>query len=78
MSGYEVISKGTYPRSETDGFVSIVQYLFVRQDGRKFLLLKFSNDSAETATGIKLSIRQTGAKGTEGMDWLVLKTVPRG
>ena len=56
MSGYEVISKGTYPRSETDGFVSIVQYLFVRQDGRKFLLLKFSNDSAETATGIKHSI----------------------
>ncbi len=65
MSGYEVISKGTYPRSETDCFVSIVQYLFVKQDGRKFLLLKFSNDSAETATGIKLSIRQTGAKGAD-------------
>lgn len=65
MSGYEVISKGTYPRSETDDFISIVQYLFVRQDGRKFLLLKFSNDSSETATGIKLSIRQTGATGAD-------------
>ena len=63
MSGYEVISKGTYPRSETDGFVSIVQYLFVRQDGRKFLLLKFSNDSAETATGISCRSDRRAQKG---------------
>lgn len=65
MRGYDLISKGTYPRSEADDFVSIVQYLFIRRDGRKLLLLKVSNDRDETLTGVKLSVRQTDAKGAD-------------
>ncbi len=63
MREYKVLCKGTCPRSELDNFVCVAQYLLVGKNGKKFLLLKLSNDRDEAVTGVKLSIRQRNAAG---------------
>ena len=65
MEQTNVISKGSYSTFRFNDFVSVRQYLLIREKGEKFLLLKLSNDASETATGLKLVVHQLDVRG----DW---------
>ena len=57
------ISKGLYHYSQLDSFISVKDYLFVRSDNRKCLLLRFSNDSDFTADSMEYTIVQLDSAG---------------
>lgn len=59
----KVIRKGKFPLSESNGLLSLFQFLFVEEDGQKFLLLKLSNDGDEEVTGVTLEITQKDNDG---------------
>ena len=63
MQDCNVISKGSYTQFRFNEFISVRQYLLIREEGKKYLLLKLSNDAAETVTGLKLVIEQIDVRG---------------
>lgn len=65
MSGYDVSSKGKYNYPQPDNVVPVESFLFVREEGKKYLLLKFNNPRKSILTGIDLEITQLGAKGKQ-------------
>ena len=62
MSEYSVISKGTYTSPET-GTVRAVNYIFIREANKKFLLLKFINERSERLGGMNVEITQKNSSG---------------
>lgn len=64
MNDYKLIAKGETART-AENFVSIGQYLFVRERGGKFLYLKLFNGSGRTVTGLKISVSQRDASGKD-------------
>lgn len=64
MEDTKIISKGSYSTFRFNDFVSVKQYLLIREKGAKYLLLKFCNDAANTVTGLKLTIDQLDVRGT--------------
>ncbi len=58
MQECNVIAKGSFSQFRFNEFISVRQYLLIREEGRKYLLLKLSNDAKETVTGLKLMIEQ--------------------
>lgn len=71
----QVISKGSYDHSSPGAPVEVLQYIFVRQRGRKCLLLRFRNNSEFTINRIEYQIVQLGEKGKE-ISRTKLKTPP--
>ncbi|MDE7453893.1 MAG: leucine-rich repeat domain-containing protein [Clostridia bacterium] len=63
MENYEVISKGAYTRPQTGNFVEVSSYIFVRSEGRKYLLLKLKNCRSVAVEGIDLKITLLDAGG---------------
>lgn len=61
MRKYKVVSRGTGACS--DDFVSLKQYLFVEENGEKYLLLKFFNACSDTVTGMRFTVIQRDAEG---------------
>lgn len=62
---YSIINKGKFLSPTINNFVSPVQYLFVNENGRKFLLLKLSNDRQETVSGVTVAVSQKDARGDD-------------
>ncbi|MBE7079874.1 MAG: leucine-rich repeat domain-containing protein [Clostridiales bacterium] len=63
MENTKVISKGSYSTFRFNDFVSVKQYLLIREKNEKYLLLKFCNDAQDTVTGLKLTIDQLDVRG---------------
>ena len=63
MQDCNVISKGSYSEFKFNDFVSVRQYLLVREQGRKYLLLKLSNDGQNEVSTLKLTVRQLDVRG---------------
>lgn len=58
------ISKGLYQYSQIDRFISVKNYMFVRTDNRKCLMLRFSNDSDYLVDSMDFVIVQMDSNGT--------------
>lgn len=73
MQDCNVITKGSYSQFRFNDFVSVRQYLLIREKGEKFLLLKLSNDAKERLTGLKLVVEQLDVRGvrieTSHVEW---------
>lgn len=65
MSGYDVSSKGKYSYPQPENITPVESFLFVREEGKKFLLLKFINPRKSILTGLDLEITQLTAKGRQ-------------
>ena len=62
-SGQQYISKGFYNYSQLSGFVTVKNYIFIRQSGKKCLLLRFSNDLEYTVNSMAFTVIQMDAAG---------------
>ncbi|MDE5943504.1 MAG: hypothetical protein K2H30_04775, partial [Clostridia bacterium] len=63
MQNYSVISKGVYVRPQTENFVAVTSFLFIRQEGKKYLLLKLKNSRAEAVDEVNLKVTLLDKKG---------------
>ncbi len=63
MQDCSVLSKGSFSTFRFNDFVSVRQYLLVRENGRKYLLLKLTNEAKSDVTGIKLHVEQIDVGG---------------
>lgn len=59
----ENISKGLYHYTQVDRLVSVKDYLFLRKNGSKYLLLRFSNDMDFPVDTMDFSITQLDNTG---------------
>ncbi|MBQ8409090.1 MAG: hypothetical protein IJY39_09545 [Clostridia bacterium] len=57
------ISKGFYKYSQIDRFISVKNYMFVRANNRKCLMIRFSNDSDFTVNSMDFVIVQLDSAG---------------
>ena len=73
MQDCNVIAKGSYSNFRFNDFVSVRQYLLIREKGEKYLIMKLSNDAKETVTGLKLVVEQLDVRGlcieTSHVEW---------
>ena len=73
MQSCSVIAKGSYSDFRFNDFVSVRQYLLIREKGRKYLILKLLNQGAETVTALKLVVEQIDVRGksiaTSRVEW---------
>jgi len=58
MNREEIISKGFYTYPQIRGYLSVKQYIVLREGNKKYLALRMVNEHGETATGVTLSVRQ--------------------
>ncbi len=63
MQNYDVISKGAYARPQSENLVFVTGFLFIRQEGKKYLLLKLKNPRGEAVGEINLKVTLLNAKG---------------
>lgn len=57
------ISKGFYRYAQISDFISVKNYIYLRQNGKKCLLLRFSNDSDFSVDSMSFALIQLDAKG---------------
>lgn len=65
MSGYDVISKGKYTRPQPENIIPVQSYIFVREEGKRYLLLKLTNSRKGILTGLDLEITQLDKRGNQ-------------
>lgn len=63
MIARQSIAKGFYRYPQINGFISVKQYMFVHEDGKKYLLIRFSNDSDFCADRLKYRITRMDIEG---------------
>ena len=63
MRREDIISKGYYTYPQVNGLISVKQFIVLRQENEKRLLLRMSNDRGETVTGFSLRVLQYDAAG---------------
>lgn len=63
MISENLIAKGNYRHSQIGNFVSVKNYIFLREKGVKRLLLRFSNELGYTVNGMSYSVFQYDAEG---------------
>lgn len=51
-----IVAKGIYTHRQMSRLVSVKQYLIEEEDGARFLLLRFANESGETVTSFRAAI----------------------
>lgn len=61
----EIISKGTYRGSRTEGFLNTAQYMFVLREGKRYLAIRMSNDGSVPVDAIELCVIQLSGSGKE-------------
>jgi len=57
------ISKGIYQHSQIGNFISVKNYIFIRQNGKKHLMLRFSNDFGYVADSMTYFVVQMDNAG---------------
>ena len=65
MGNSEVIAKGKYRYPQSAGVITVANYIIVREDGKKYVLLRFSNERNERVDGLEIKFTQYGADGKE-------------
>ena len=60
---YDIISKNVYRYAQTDDFVCVSQYSFLRKDGRRYLALRFENRLGTKITGMSFTLLQKNSTG---------------
>ena len=60
---YDIISKNVYRYAQTDDFVRVSQYSFLRKDGRRYLALRFENRLGTKITGMSFTLLQKSSTG---------------
>lgn len=60
---YDIISKNVYRYAQTDDFVRVSQYSFLRKDGRRYLALRFENRLGTKITGMSFTLLQKNSTG---------------
>lgn len=64
MRKEDIISKGKYSYPQPEQLISVKEYLFVRnEEGKKMLLLRFANKRAETCTSFGFILYRLDARG---------------
>ena len=63
MKDCNVLSKGSFSTFRFNEFVSVKQYLLIRENGKKYLLLRLVNDAKANVTSIKLCVEQIDVAG---------------
>lgn len=63
MSDQQYISKGFYLHKQPSELISVQNYIYVRSEGKKCLLLRLSNDLGYTVDEIDLTVIQLDASG---------------
>ena len=59
----QYISKGIYQYSQIDRFISVKNYMLIRCENRKCLMIRFSNDADFTVNAMDLVISQLDSTG---------------
>jgi len=62
-SGIKCISKGFYKYSQIKNFLSVKNYVFIRQEEKKCLLIRFSNDMGYNIHSLKYTLIQIDRSG---------------
>lgn len=57
------ISKGFYQYSQVNNFITVKNYMFLREKGKKCLLIRFVNDSDFKVDSMEYTVVQLGAGG---------------
>ena len=57
------ISKGFYQYSQVNNFITVKNYMFLREKGKKCLLIRFVNDSDFTVDSMEYVVVQLGVGG---------------
>ncbi|MBO5203603.1 MAG: hypothetical protein J6B72_03205 [Clostridia bacterium] len=63
MRARQSIAKDFYRYPQINGFISVKQYMFVHEDGKKYLLIRFSNDSDFCAGRLKYRVTRMDIEG---------------
>ena len=64
VANQQQISKGFYQYSQVSDFISVKNYIYLRQNGQKCLMLRFVNDTNFTVDSMKFSVIQLDSSGT--------------
>ena len=65
-NNFQIISKGLYRGTVDKGFlIEVKEYVFTRQKGKKFLLLRFLNESKNNFTAMHFWLIQKDVQGQE-------------
>ena len=59
----QIISKGPYTHSQISNFLTVKQYIFLRKNGEKCLLLKFLNETDFFMNSVKFKLVQLNSEG---------------
>ena len=59
----DIISKGIYKHPQIVGFVSVKQYIFMDKNGKRGLVLRFSNDLDATENGMEFTVIELDSNG---------------
>ena len=65
ISEKQYIAKGIYRHPQIGHFVSVKNYIFLRDGGKKYLLLRFSNELEYIVDGMTCAVLQYNADGEE-------------
>jgi len=59
------VSKGFYQHSQINNFISVKNYIFVRKNGKKYLLLQFYNDLKHPVHEMEYTVIELDSEGKE-------------
>ena len=65
ISEKQYIAKGIYRHPQIGHFVSVKNYIFLRDRGKKYLLVRFSNELDYVVDGLTCAVLQYNAEGEE-------------
>ena len=63
MTDREYVEKGSYTHPQADGYIALKQYIFIRRDGKRCLLLRFANEFSRTVHGFEVIVTQLSSDG---------------
>lgn len=63
-SVYQDTTKGLYKYPQIEHFVSVKDYLFLRENGNKYLLIRYMNDADFIVNSMELTITQLDSSGS--------------
>ena len=63
MTKYRLIEKGEYRHPQTSDLVSVKDYAFVHDGSKRFLLLRFFNESDFTVDAMRFTLHQLDSMG---------------
>lgn len=63
-SAHQNITKGIYKHPQIENFISVKDYLFLRENGEKYLLIRYVNEGDFTVNSMDLTLSQLATDGT--------------